>query len=209
MNYNPNIHHRRSIRLKGYDYAQAGIYFLTLCAQNQTHLFGKIRNGKMELNTFGEIAQEEWIKTIEIRKNIALAEFIIMPNHIHGIIEIKYSKGNTENIGKFKSPTQTIGAIIRGYKGATTKRIKILIGESLNSTGGLQSAPTQSAPTQSAPTELTRIISRIDLSKSIWQRDYYEHIIRDEKAYRNISNYIINNPKKWEVDKFHKSKKSD
>ncbi len=219
MNYNPNIHHRRSIRLKGYDYAQAGIYFLTLCAQNQVHLFGKIHNGKMELNTFGKIAQQEWIKTIEIRKNIALAEFIIMPNHIHGIIEIKYSKGNTENIGKFKSPTQTIGAIIRGYKGSTTKRIKILIGEikkteelfqrsgesaPTSSTGGLQSAPTSS---ESAPTsELTQIISQIDLYKSIWQRDYYEHIIRDEKAYRNISNYIINNSKKWEADKFHKNK---
>ncbi len=90
------------------------------------HIFGVIDNGKMELNSYGIIANQEWINTPNIRKNIQLHEFIIMPNHIHGIIEILYQEKRRSNqdIGKFKSPSQTIGAIIRGYKIATIKRIK-------------------------------------------------------------------------------------
>ena len=208
--YNSNIHHRRSIRLKGYDYSQEGLYFITLCTTDRVHLFGEIENGEMQLNTYGEIAKQEWLKTIEIRKNIELLEYIIMPNHIHGIIEIKYSLSNEnkKELGKFKSPSQTIGAIIRGYKGATTKRIKEIIKKDNISTGELQFAPTAptaptAPPNPTAPN--TQLLSRIDLSKSIWQRNYYENIIRDEKALNNISNYIFNNPKKWEEDKFYKS----
>lgn len=252
MSFDPNIHHRRSIRLKGYDYAQAGLYFVTICVQNRANIFGHISNGEMKLSYLGKIAAEEWLNTLAIRDNIALAEYIVMPNHIHGIIEIKFAKIKTESIGAFKSPSQTIGAIIRGYKGATTKKIKeiirnnkdFLIGKSnsdsfsdsskdfdfrdfdssnkidsrdIDSPPNIGSSPNFDSPPnfdsspnldfppstgelQFAPTEL----SKIDLSKSIWQRDYYENIIRDEKAYLNISNYIINNPKKWEADKFFK-----
>ena len=202
-NYNPNKHHRRSIRLKGYDYSQAGLYFITLCVQNRKNLFGKIENGKLILNNLGEIAKDEWEKTPEIRKNISLGEFIIMPNHFHAIISIDYQIKETGVLQytqtEFKSPSQTIGAIIRGYKGAATKRIKELIRNN-NSTGELQYAPT---PTelQYAPTAPT-----IDLNKSIWQRNYWEHIIRNEKEYYRISKYIINNPIKWEKDKLNGGK---
>jgi len=220
--YNPNIHHRRSIRLKGYDYSQAGLYFVTICCQDRACLFGEIENGKMKLNIYGQIAWQEWQATEIIRNNTALHEFIVMPNHIHGIIEIlfqhkgeeidqaidskdKIHKKSAENeselrfapaaataMEKFKSPSQTIGAIIRGYKIATIKKIKDNILNS-GSTGELQFAPTEIAPTEEI----------IQLDFKIWQRNYYEHIIRDEKSYQTISEYIINNPAKWARGKFN------
>lgn len=210
--YNPHIHKRRSIRLEGYDYSQEGLYFITLCCQDREHLFGEITGGEMKLNAFGEIAFKEWENTPNIRKNITLHEFIMMPNHIHGIIEIK-EKLNREGelqfaqARKFRSPSQTIGSIIRGYKIATIKKIKEKINNS-SSTGELQFAPTApTAPTEEgfAPTEegnapIEKKIIQLDYK--IWQRNYYEHIIKDEKAYDNISNYIINNPLKWDEDKF-------
>jgi len=246
MKYNPNIHNRRSIRLKGYDYSQGGLYFITICCQDRAHLFGKIENGEMKLNAFGKIAWEEWLATEKIRKNCKIHESIVMPNHIHGIIEILYKKEKSpegesqfasaipSEIGKFKSPSQTIGAIIRGFKIATIKKIKEEInkresdsstrelekGKSNSSTGELQFAPNESSPDEFASKEsdIEKSEKRemgelqfapttekiINLNFKIWQRNYYEHIIRNEQAYHRISNYIINNPKNWNEDKFKK-----
>ena len=148
MKYNSEKHHRRSIRLKGYDYSQSGLYFITICVQNRHCLFGEIENDEMILNEYGKIAATEWINTESIRDNIRLHEYIIMPNHIHGIIEIIDRKGDCR--------------------------------------GELQFAPT--------------IIK--SLKYKIWQRNYYEHIIRNEKSYQRISEYIITNPQKWDIDKF-------
>lgn len=217
MKYNPHKHHRRSIRLKGYDYAQEGLYFITICCQDRAHLFGHIDNGEMILNAYGKIAHAEWQNTEQIRNNCRIHEFIIMPNHIHGIIEILFKKETENEIGKFQSPSQTIGSIIRGFKIATIKKIKdLILKENLNpnpnknnpnnpgeinfrSTGELQFAPTPFART--APSALTtKKIKSLDFK--IWQRNYYEHIIRTEIAYQRISNYIINNPKNWKKDKF-------
>lgn len=189
-NYNPNKHHRKSIRLVGYDYSQAGLYFVTLVCQDRAQLFGDIKDGIMYLNEFGQIAADEWLHTQEVRDNVVLHEFVVMPNHIHGIIEILFPKESSNIVGAFKSPSQTIGAIIRGYKIATIKRIK-----ELESKGELQFAPT-------APTAPTREVIK-SLDYKIWQRNYYEHIIRDEKAYINISNYIIENPLNWEEDQLN------
>ncbi len=86
--YHPATHHRRSIRLKGYDYSREGMYFITICTHGRECLFGKIENGIMMTNTSGRIVLGEWFKTTEIRSNIELGEFVIMPNHIHGIIII-------------------------------------------------------------------------------------------------------------------------
>lgn len=195
--FNPNIHQRRSIRLKGYDYAREGFYFITLCIVDREQLFGKIKDGEMILNAYGQIANNEWQNTGNIRDNIALHEFIVMPNHFHAIIEIIFNKGNKNDIGKFKSPSQTIGAIIRGYKIATIKKIKDFIIEredkkkSAGSKGELQFAPTKFAPTE--------IIKNFNYK--IWQRNYYDHIIRNEKAYHRIAQYIKNNSLKWDEDK--------
>ena len=83
--YNPQKHHRRSIRLAGYDYSQAGLYFVTLVCQDRAYLFGGVKNSIMHLNEFGQIAADEWLHTQEVRDNVVLHEFVIMPNHIHGI----------------------------------------------------------------------------------------------------------------------------
>lgn len=209
--HQPNKYYRKSIRFQGYDYSQAGLYFITICCQDRAHLFGSIESGKMILNAFGKIAWDEWFATEEIRSNCKIHESIVMPNHIHGIIEIVYKKEKfaegdfhfaptaPSEIGKFKSPSQTIGSIIRGFKIATIKKIKDYILENNRGTGELQFAPTEFAPTESAPT--TEIIKKLDFK--IWQRNYYEHIIRNEQAYHRISNYIINNPKNWKEDNFY------
>lgn len=207
MAYNPNIHHRKSIRLKGYDYSQAGLYFITICTQNRACLFGEIVGGQMVLNVFGEIAIDEWEKTEKIRENCRIYESIIMPNHMHGIIEITRKKGSEREIGKFESPSQTIGAIIRGFKIATIKRIKEHLLEnreeiaSTQRTGELQFAPTEFAPEEFAPTEFASAEKIKALDFKIWQRNYWEHIIRNDNEYQRISQYIINNPQQWENDK--------
>lgn len=179
------IHNRKSIRLKGYDYSREGLYFLTLITKNRQHYFGEIVAGEMYLNMYGQIAQEEWRNTPNIRPNTSLGAFIIMPDHMHGIIQIdEQVASNAKEKSSFESPSQTIGAIVRGYKGATTKRIK-----NINRQYGEDGI---NIPANTSP---------LDLTQSIWQRDYYDIIVRDEKAYANITNYILNNPQKWQDDK--------
>ena len=179
MKYSPDIHHRRSIRLKGYDYSQAGLYFITICTQNRLCLFGKIvDDGRgttiCVLNEYGGIAQKEWIQTSKMRPNIRLDVFVIMPNHMHGIIEITDGRGTMHRaptVEQFGKPTSnTIPTIIRGYKSSVTKQINIL---------------------------------RNQHSVPVWQRNYYEHIIRNEKSYDQISEYIQTNPLKWQDDKYY------
>jgi REP element-mobilizing transposase RayT len=167
-NYDPKKHHRRSIRLKGYNYSSEGFYFITICTEGRRCLFGTIINGKMVLNDYGKIVDNEWQNTIKIRNgDVVLHEYVIMPNHIHAIIQIHRGVSHTPNEishtpneilhTPFQSPSKTLGAIIRGFKGAVSKQI----------------------------------------GKSIWQRNYYESIINDKQAFENISKYIRNNPAKW------------
>jgi REP element-mobilizing transposase RayT len=179
MKYNPDIHHRRSIRVKGYDYSQAGLYFITICTQNRLCLFGEIVDDDRgtticALNEYGRIAEKEWIKTSKMRPNIRLDVFVIMPNHMHGIIEIADGRGTMHRaptVEQFGKPTSnTIPTIIRGYKSSVTKQINIL---------------------------------RNQPGVPVWQRNYYEHIIRDEKSYYQISEYIQTNPLKWQDDKYY------
>jgi len=223
--FDPSIHHRRSIRLKGYDYSQAGLYFVTVCVQDCKCIFGNVVDGKMVLNDAGQIAHNEWLKTAELRKNVKLHNFIVMPNHFHTIFEITHPVGaycirpdeTTHQIPNvncirpdeihhdgakmdnridvipdkpmgvmpdnqmgvipdnqmgvcntpLRSPSQTVGAIIRGYKSAVTRQI--------NAFG--------------VPFK--------------WQRDMHEHIIRDYGSYARIDDYILTNPIKWESDRFY------
>jgi REP element-mobilizing transposase RayT len=182
MNNNPNIYHRRSIRLKGYDYSQAGLYFISICTQNKKCIFGEIIDDGNDimvcvLNEYGRIVENAWIKTAEMRSNIYLDAFVIMPNHIHSIIHINtnttvgaYCNTPLQHKSLFKSPSNNIGAIIRGYKSCVTKQINIL----RNSPG-----------------------------VPVWQRNYYEHIVRNEKSYHQILEYIKNNPIKWKDDEYY------
>ena len=140
MKYNPEIHHRRSIRLKGYDYTQPGAYFVTFCAHQRMHLFGEVVNGQMVLNARGKIARDEWFKTAELRPYVKLYddECVIMPNHGHGIIWIEDEVGirrvgarrrraPTETIEKFGKPIKgSIPTIVRAYKSAVTYAVNKL-----------------------------------------------------------------------------------
>jgi REP element-mobilizing transposase RayT len=194
MNQIHTLQNRQTTRLKTHNYAGKGVYFLTLCVEGREPLFGTIENGEMKLNAFGKIVAEEWEKSAEIRDNIFMGEYIIMPDHFHGIIEITNQKIKEGDAlpGEFKSPSNTIGAIIRGFKGASTKRIK----STLFCTGEWQFAPHewQFAPPE---TEL-KILKRMNPNKSIWQRNYHDKIIRDPQHYENTINYIKNNPFKWQ-----------
>lgn len=191
INYNKIKYQRHSLRLPNYDYSKEGLYFVTLCVENWVNLFGDIYDGELKLNVLGKIVKEEWQKTDEIRDNIQLHEFIIMPNHFHAIIEILVSNNNnneSERLNQFKSPTKTIGAIIRGFKGTSTKRVKEKI-YNTDCADGLQYTH--------------KLINGMDLSRSIWQRNYYDHIIRNQKDYIRISEYIENNPFSWVDDKYY------
>ncbi len=188
MPYNPKIHHRRSIRLKGYDYSQAGLYFITICCENRICRFGNVVNDEMILNEFGEIAYNEWGNLATRFTNFELDVYQIMPNHMHGIIVLNTvgatlaiaQNDNAQNVvvddgnmGAGASPAPTIGDIVGAYK-------------SLVANGCL---------------EIYKL--RNETMGKLWQRNYHEHIIRNEQSYQTISNYIINNPIKWNEDKFY------
>lgn len=188
MKYDPAIHHRRSIRLQGYDYSQAGAYFVTLCTQNRECLFGKIVTGEMRMNDAGQIVADEWLKTAEIRDEIELYEWVVMPNHFHGIVVIADGRGDPpvapmngttisgEQGDRQVAPTgpqpRSIGAVMAGFKSAVTKRIN-----ELRQTPGAK----------------------------LRQRNYWEHIVRNEPELNRIREYIHNNPAQWELDKLHPS----
>lgn len=143
--YNPEIHKRRSVRLKNYDYSQEGLYFVTICCQDKEHFFGKIENGKMILNPIGKIVKQCWEEIPKHFPNVALHSFVIMPNHFQGIIEITANVGaknlspninndfQTENmanwdraksISPLRSPSKTLGSIVRGFKIGVTKWVR-------------------------------------------------------------------------------------
>ncbi len=209
--YNPQIHHRRSIRLKGYDYSQAGLYFVTICVHNREYLFGEITDGKMILNDAGKIANHEWMKTPDIRTNVEMGEFIVMPNHIHGIIRLLgrgelHSPNNEtpiDNTGELHSPNNET-------PNDNTGELHSPNNETPNdNTGGCNSplrGPSQTigAIIRGYKSSVTKQLNLMDIGCVVWQRNYYEHIIRDEQSYQTISNYIINNPAKWAEDKFYR-----
>ena len=191
------FHHRRSIRLKGYDYSADGLYFITICTKDRNHYFGRVIDGKMVLNERGLIVKNEWLNTINVRKDeVILHEYIVMPNHFHAIVEIcrggvshtpqshtpddglttsdrgvcdTIDRGVCDTIDRgvcntpLRSPSKTLGSIVRGFKSAVTKQIGF----------------------------------------PVWQRNYHEHIIRNTNAFTKISNYILNNPAQWHCDMFN------
>lgn len=170
--YNPTLHHRRSIRLPTYDYAQAGAYFVTVCAHQKARVFGEIANDVMRLNAWGEVVREEWLRTAEVRRDVELDAFVVMPNHFHGIIILSGAVGATRRVAPTRShatgpKSKSLGAILAQFKSMVTKRI------------------TTSRQTSGIP---------------VWQRNYYEHIIRSERELHQIRQYIADNPRKWALD---------
>ena len=325
--YNPQIHHRRSIRLKGYDYSQAGLYFITICCENRKYRFGKIKNEKMILNEYGTIAYNEWIKLTERFSNFELDVFQIMPNHMHAIIALNtvgagfnpvHNKPQNNTIGAGFNPVHnnpqnnTVGAgfnpvhnnpqnnvVGAGFIPVQNNPQNNVVGAGFNpvhnnpqkNTVGAGFIPVQNnlqnnvvgagfipvhnnpqnnvvgagfnpvhnnpnnnveqhhkiygqspngqphglpihttdndnwATARVAPTigdiigaykslvanECLKIwktkwvgANPAPIMGKLWQTNYYEHIIRNQQSYHNISEYIVNNPAKWQKDKFYK-----
>jgi REP element-mobilizing transposase RayT len=192
--------------LQGYDYAQPGAYFITIVAHDRQCLFGEIVNGEMRINECGKMAQQCWLDIPNHFPQTQLDEYIIMPDHIHGIIIINdspivgaknfsplpsqtsprqsqslsdspqqmpessqpSSNPSEPNITRFRSPSQTIGSIVRGFKIGVTKWIHQI-----------------------------EMVKNISPQPNVWQRNYYEHIIRNDDELHRIRQYIRNNPQNW------------
>jgi putative transposase len=172
MQYYPNIHHRRSIRLAGYDYSQPGAYYVTISTQNHIELFGEILNEKMILSNFGKIVDQTWHDLPKHYPHLELGNHCIMPNHVHAILILHES----DQISKISSTPNTskthlkvkashpLSEIIRAFKSFSARHINIL-----RKTPGI----------------------------AVWQRNYFEHIIRDPEDYDRIHRYIESNPANW------------
>jgi len=173
MTHINKFHHRKTIRLKGYDYSQSGFYYVTVCTQNRECLLGEIIDRKMVLNEIGEIVDDILNSLPNRYKQIKLDIYQIMPNHVHGIIIINNRDNGRDN----RAPT--LGKIIAYFK---------QINQYLVGAGVIP------------PSEVTSSESIIPNNKKIFQRNYYEHIIRNENELNAIRQYIIDNPKNWEKD---------
>ncbi len=188
MKYDPLKHHRRSIRLKGYDYSSPGAYFVTICVERREHRLGEIVDGVMRLNDAGRMVQAAWQALPGRFPNIRLDEFVIMPNHVHGIIVITVtSVGATlgvapdgvapaDRAGTSPAPPPgrpTLGNIVGAFKSITTDEY-------------IRGVKFAGWP---------------PFVKRIWQRDYWDRILPDERALNIVRRYIQNNPRNWLVDR--------
>jgi len=185
MKFNPDIHHRRSIRLQGYDYSQAGALFVTICTNNRENLFGDIVAGAMQLNNAGQMVERCWVDIPVHFPSVELDEFVVMPNHVHGIIvltdaiatvgekdiwakDVRAKDVSPLRVNRPAGTSGTIGSIVRGFKIGVTKWFR----------------------------QQTSI-------HEVWQRNYWERIIRNETERDRFREYTRNNPARWEQDKLN------
>lgn len=184
MPYNPDIHHRRSIRLKEYDYSQGGFYFVTICVNERLPLFGRIVDDVMHLDEAGIIIEEQFRLLPQRYPHIICREYMVMPNHFHCIIQIM----DVKDVQLDSVPV-----------GAGSARPNNMA----NDTGG-QPPPLRRASLGEIigyfKYRTTRILNR---STRLWQRNYYEHIIRNQRSYDEISCYILDNPRHWADDQLY------
>ncbi|MDR0799264.1 MAG: transposase [Dysgonamonadaceae bacterium] len=205
MPFNPDIHHRRSIRLRDYDYSQAGLYFVTICVQKHECMFGKITDGEMILNEYGKTANDCWLDIPQHYPNVVLHEFVVMPNHVHGIIEIITNDDGTGVGAKNFSPCNNNSP--NNNELPMDKRAND--DEWANDKGANNYSPLRRQPCGTSRT-IGAIVRgfKIGVTKqigySVWQRNYFEHIIQNEKRHWIIVDYINNNPARWETDMFYK-----
>jgi len=193
MGYDPILHARRSVRLPDYDYAQAGAYYVTICARQRRCIFGVVKDGRVHLNHIGKIVAEEWVRTPNVRREVTLDEWTVMPNHVHAVVFVgahgnappplglrwpetrngatRSSAGDAEERAHCHAPlhrqARSLASLVGGFKGAVTRRVNVL------------------RNTPGAP---------------VWQRGYHEHVIRDEAELHDIRLYIGQNPSQWDTD---------
>lgn len=165
---------RKLNRLSDYDYCQSGYYFVTICTQHRKEWFGKVRDGKIDLNIFGEIAGDLWSEIPGHFQHVGSDEFAVMPNHVHGILIIEqdlvgnaYMRSLQQNSLQQNRTKMSLSKVIQQYKASVTRRV--------NSLG----------------TDI----------RFAWQKSFYDHIIRNEKSLGHLRQYIVDNPLKWELDR--------
>jgi len=245
--YNPKIHHRKSIRLKGYDYSQAGFYFVTICCQHRACLFGGIVDGAMILNDAGKMVINEWLKLKKRFKNIELQEYVVMPNHFHGIVEIvgatlvvAQNNATTYNVmGNIRkgqpqgiAPTDKTIAHTDKTVDHTDKTVDHTDKTIANTDKTIDHTDKTIDHTDKTIANTDKTVDHTDktvgdmvgafesittveyircvknnhwqpFDGKLWQRNFWEHIIRNENEYRRITQYILENPRKWAMDKLN------
>jgi putative transposase len=193
MRFHPERHHRRSIRLKGYDYRQAGAYFVTICTQDRAFLFGQVVHDEMQLNDAGKMVYDVWNDLPAFYPGVQTDAFIVMPNHIHGIIILvgadprvcpaqpsvgvgpRAYPGQPQEMGQPQGVAPTLGLpdVVHRFKTMTTKRYA----------------------------DVVKQLGWEPFRGRLWQRNYYEHIIRNEESLNRIQEYILTNPMRWALDR--------
>ena len=180
MKFDPKIHHRRSIRLKNYDYSQAGLYFVTIVTQNREYLFGEITGDEMVLNDAG-IMVEKWFNELKNKfPDIQCHTMVVMPNHFHCIVQnvgadLRVCPDDSES-NQGEHVGSPLPVVVQWFKTMTTN-------------------------------EYIRGVKNKNWQRfngKLWQRNYWEHIIRNENEYQQIAEYILQNPKKWAIDKLNR-----
>ena len=181
MPFDPDKFHRASIRLRGYDYRGIGVYFVTTCTHQGRCIFGRVQGDAMRLNPYGAIAHNSWLQTDATRERVELDEFVVMPNHFHGLLWFTEPPAPLEDEGApkglWRSP-DSLGSLVGGWKSSVTSQIW----------------------------ESRR---KVNWSESqVWLRGYYEHIVRDERELNLIREYIRQNPANWNRDVEWKSEQN-
>ena len=172
-----NKYRIKSTRLKHWDYSSDGIYYVTICTKNRESFFGNVINGQSKLSIIGEVVSNEWVKTEQIRKYVQLDEWVVMPNHFHGIVIIQNNETNSiirrdvarnvsTEMSQISPQSNSLSSIIRSFKSAVSNRCH-----------------------------------KYGFHNFAWQPRYYEHIIRNEKELNRIRKYIKNNLLQWDLDR--------
>jgi putative transposase len=175
VRFDPDKYHRRSVRLQGYDYSQPGAYFVTICTHGQECIFGYVIDDLMELSPYGEMVWQTWRGLPERFERVELDQFVVMPNHVHGIVVITPPNVGAIQVGVIHElPLQTqrrrmLLPRVVGY-------FKMNASKAINELRGTPGTP-------------------------VWQRNYYEHIVRNERELRAIREYILDNPLNWQLDR--------
>ena len=162
MSFDPEVHHRRSVRLSGYDYSSRGAYFITVCAEGRRCWFGEVREEEVRLSSVGNIVQRVWLELPRKYPELELDAFVLMPNHLHAIIGVC-----PEFVGAGSPRPPSLGTIMGFFKYESTKRVNC----ELETPGA-----------------------------KLWQRSYYDHIVRSNRSLDLVRDYIETNPRRWALD---------
>ena len=183
----PDLPRRRSVRLPYYDYSSYGWYYITICCSKFKHLFGTIESGQLRPSVLGETVATELERSVELRKELHLDTFVIMSNHLHIVVVID----PLQSVDQLRNTVDESGrmVLLRAPLGGQAQSVSSFV-------GGLKASVTSAA---------RQLTGNPDFA--VWNRGFHEHVARTEPALNAIRNYIVNNPKQWELDRYNESRK--